>query len=276
MQVKTIVIASAIFLSSFNFAVVASAQESKTLVDVLNTAASSELNGTVQVTEVKAENPTGAKLVLKGGGQDTGALFTESMQVNLNNGAMSACTTELPMIKIFRDGDKQLNSVTFLEKPVFVDTTADAILRAIDFKTLIEEVEGADEVSEKEVDGKKQYTVMLNRDYFTPKKKEGEVDPLMALRAKMMSESVLEGKLIATVNSGGQLETLTLDAQYNDPLSVIAKAMKNGGGQKAISPEDLANDDTPGRKVTVEFTVTNEDNAESKAFATEAAKMLSE
>ena len=92
----------------------------------------------------------------------------------------------------------------------------------------------------------------------------------------MMSESVLEGKLIATVNSGGQLETLTLDAQYNDPLSVIAKAMKNGGGQKAISPEDLANDDTPGRKVTVEFTVTNEDNAESKAFATEAAKMLSE
>ena len=184
MQVKTIVIASAIFLSSFNFAVVASAQESKTLVDVLNTAASSELNGTVQVTEVKAENPTGAKLVLKGGGQDTGALFTESMQVNLNNGAMSACTTELPMIKIFRDGDKQLNSVTFLEKPVFVDTTADAILRAIDFKTLIEEVEGADEVSEKEVDGKKQYTVMLNRDYFTPKKKEGEVDPLDGIESE--------------------------------------------------------------------------------------------
>ena len=275
MQIKAIAIASAFVLSTLSLATV-SAQESDALVKVLETAASSELTGTVQIEEEKSESAlAGAKIVLRGGGQDDGALITDAMQVCLSNGAMSACTSELPMVKIFRDGDKKLDSVTFSEKLVSVDTTANAILKAIDFKTLIEEVKSAGKVSETKTDGGTQYSVTLDNDYFKAEESEDGPQGMEAMRAKMLSESVMEGVLTATTNSGGELESLTLVSQYNDPMSVIAKAMKNGGGNKAINPEDLANNSTPGRKVTVTFKATGEDSAEAKAFATEAGKLLS-
>ena len=277
MQIKSFVIASAFILSTLNLTQIVFAQESDALVKALETAAASELNGTVKISEDKPDTDMGdAKIVLRGGGPDTGALFTELMQINMDKGVMSACTTALPVIKLFRDGEKQLNSVTFADKPVSIDTTANAICKAVDFESLIAEVKNADKVDQTKVDGGLQYRVALDADYFEPEVKDDEAGGVAAMQAKMLRESVLDGTLMAATNSSGELQSLTLEVQYNDPMSVIREAIKNGDGKTSLNPADLADNDTPGRKVTITFTVSDDDTSAAKAFASEAAKLLGE
>ena len=286
MKNKAIVIASAFacVLLTLSFAPVVSAQGAGSLVDVLKTAASSEINGTVKVSEEKSPRAMGDDMALRGvGAMDGGPqLFTESLQINLNEGAMSASTSSsLPKIQIFRDGDKRLNSVTYSDEMVGVDATADAIAKALDLNALVEQIESAEEISEKDVDGAMQYRVAIDADYFKAEEKlkiGGVIERKKArIGQRNLGESVIASTLIATMDASGELKTLTVEAQYNDPMGgLIERAMKNRGRGGQARKEDFENSNTLGRKVIVTFTVTDDENSEAKAFATEAVELLGE
>ena len=284
MQIKAIAIALTLALSTFCSAPAVSAQGSGSLIEVLQTAAASEFNGTVQISE--EESPRARKGDFRAfgkiGGAMTGpALFKDSLQVNLSENAMSACTSSssLPKIKIYGEGDKRLYSVTASEETISFAATANAIMKAADFKALLKEVESAGEIEEKDADGGLQYRVKLGADYMKPKNRivqppiRGRVNP-----RGMPAEAILNGLLIATMDAGGELKTLAIETQYNDPMGgIIKKAMKNGGAAKQIvGRDDFEKSDVPGRKMIVTFTLTDDENDEAKAFAEEAAKLLSE
>lgn len=260
----------------------ASAQDSKGLLEVLQKAQGDALNGKAKISEKKPESAKGGmgvqvKIDVMGGSGLESVFFTGEVDVHSSGGAIAAVSSGgLPQIQLYRGGSKDLVRQTYSDSPVDAEDMMDILAKSIDLKLLADEVKRAKRVRNKQVNGENQYRVTLSDKYF--KKKIGGNDQMggMAAQAAMLSEAVLEGVLVVNANADGNLKSLTLEIQYNDPMAGLfdsAMMGAGGGGAFQFQPSDMKKSDKPGRKVVVEFTVGDESKA-AKAFAEEAKKLL--
>lgn len=263
---------------------VAQAQDSSSgLLEVLGKAKAATLNGSASISEEKPQagimgGAAMAVVVGRSGGAKASP-FKGEVEVFVKDGAITAASYgDLPRVKIYQKDGKQLFSQLHSNKPVDTKSLAILLSRALDMDSLMAEVKRAKRVRTKVIEDGINYRVTIDGDYFDQKADEDDGGPRaqVAMVMSSMSASVLEGVLSVDVNGVGELTTLTLEVQYNDPMAdMIAKALKGGGEIQISGPDDLAKKSTtPGKKITLNFAVSDTQSEAAQAFAKEAAQAL--
>lgn len=279
-----------IALSTLVLVGTATAQDSGELVSALTKAKAKSLNGVAAVTEESPEQQKNsvfgnAMVMVNGmrGGGGAGAAFEGELEVFVNDGAIAAASVgKLPMVKVYKQGSKTLFSQVHDGNSVDTSSLALLLSRALNMDTLISEIERASRVRSKEIDGGKSYRVTIEGDYFDQDADGDDSDDPMAQAQKMamsgMQQSIIEGVLSVQVDDAGELKSLQLEVQYNNPMADIMTQAMKGGARAQVKIQGLTvggkPSTTPGKKVTLKFEVSDQESSAAQAFAKEASELL--
>ena len=255
----------------------------ESLVKVLEAAKEATLRGSIEISK---ENPPAkgnqnglvgraVRIQVMGVGGGSTRLFTGSLDVFVDDGAIAAATLSgLPQVKVYSKGDQKLISQVYSKSTKDFGQAMELMVLAFDFDSLIEEVNRAKLVRSKDLEGGKQFRVTLASEAF--EKEETAAGPGRAamLARSMVQESILEGVLVADTDSSGELKKMSLEFQYNNPVSSLIRMGGQGPAAMQLNLGDIKKNTELGHKITVVFIPNADQGKTAEAFAAEAVVLL--